>query len=177
MPKSSLTQMEKDEKKILNELSKNATKSINEIAKSLGFSRQKVWRVIKKLEKNNTIWGYIPVLNQEKLDVENYTLLAKRTNIPSKDEVINKIVNRELVNEVSLIGVQVTNSFFTQGTYDWIICFNAPNIKVAKNFVEKFNQKYEGYVKETHLHQNIFPLVSSGITNPEIEKLKKFLKI
>ena len=44
MPKSSVKQIEKDEKKILNELSKNATKSINEIAKSLDFSRQKVWQ-------------------------------------------------------------------------------------------------------------------------------------
>lgn len=177
MPKSSVKQIEKDEKKILNELSKNANRSINDIAKTLGFSRQKVWRVIKNLENNNTIWGYIPVLDQKKLDRESYILLVKRTNIPSKDKVINQIVNRELVNEVSLIGIQVTNSCFTQGTYDWIICFNAHNIKVAKTFVEKFNKKYEGYVKETHLHQNIFPLVNSGITNPEIEKLKDFLKI
>ena len=177
MPKSSLKKIEQDENKILKELSKNATKSINDIAKSLGFSRQKVWRIVKNLEDNKTIWGYIPVLDQEKLDRKSYILLVKRTNIPSKDTVINQIVNRELVNEVSLIGIQVTNSFFTQGTFDWIICFNAPNIRVAKNFVERFNKKYEGYVKETHLHQNIFPLVCSGITNPEIEKLKDFLKI
>ena len=68
MAKNSIRQIEEDEKQILLELSKNANKSINEIAKTCGFSRQKVWRIIKNLEKNNTIWGYVAVIDEEKQD-------------------------------------------------------------------------------------------------------------
>ena len=74
MPKNSNEQIEKDEKKILKELRKNANKSINDIAKSLGFSRQKVWRIIKSLEKNNTIWGYSAILDEQKLGKKNLYL-------------------------------------------------------------------------------------------------------
>jgi len=49
MPKSSVKQIEQDEKRILDELTKNANKTINDIAETCGFSRQKVWRVIRNL--------------------------------------------------------------------------------------------------------------------------------
>jgi DNA-binding Lrp family transcriptional regulator len=68
MAKSSVKQIELDEKRILDELAKNANKSINDIAEKCGFSRQKVWRVIHNLEKNHTIWGYVAVVDQEKLN-------------------------------------------------------------------------------------------------------------
>jgi DNA-binding Lrp family transcriptional regulator len=42
MPKSSVKQIEQDERKILDELRKNANKSVNDIAETCGFSRQKV---------------------------------------------------------------------------------------------------------------------------------------
>ena len=67
-----MKQIEEDEKKIIKELQNNANKSINEIAKKCGFSRQKVWRIIKNLENNNTIWGYVAVTNEEKLDHKEY---------------------------------------------------------------------------------------------------------
>ena len=176
MAKNSFKQIKQDEKKILDELSKNADKSVNEIAQTLGFSRQKVWRIIKNLEKNHTIWGYIAVLHEEKLTEKSYILIVKRTNKPSDKKVIDKIVNRELANEVSLIGIKIINSSFTNGFYDWVISFNAPSIRIAKIFVEKFNTIYEEFVSETHLLENIFPVVNSGITNPEINKLNNFLK-
>ena len=58
MAKTSKKQIEEDERKIISELQKNAKESIDIIAKKCGFSRQKVWRIIKRLEKNKTIWGY-----------------------------------------------------------------------------------------------------------------------
>ena len=62
MPKSSKDQIDADEKKIIKELQKNSKESIDKIAKKCGFSRQKVWRVIKRLEKNKTIWDIMQLL-------------------------------------------------------------------------------------------------------------------
>ena len=55
MPKSSKTQIDKDEKKVIHELQKNAKESIDTIALRCNFSRQKVWRIIKRLEKKGLI--------------------------------------------------------------------------------------------------------------------------
>ena len=53
MPKVSARQIEIDEKRVIRELQKDSNQSIDAIAKRCGFSRQKVWRMIKKLEKSN----------------------------------------------------------------------------------------------------------------------------
>ncbi len=63
MAKSSREQLDKDERKILAELQKNSNESIDTIAKHCGFSRQKVWRTIKQLEKNRMIWGYTAIID------------------------------------------------------------------------------------------------------------------
>ena len=177
MAKSSIKQIEQDEKKILNELSKNANKNINDIAKSCRFSRQKVWRIINNLEKNHTIWGYVAVVDEEKLDKKSYILLIKRTNKPVEQELIDLIVKRELENQARLTGIEFINSIFTHGSYDWIIFFNAPDIRIAKGFVETFNKLYEKYLSEVNLIEKMFLAVSCGVTNPDINKLNDFFKI
>ncbi len=110
------------------------------------------------------------MVDEEKLEKKGYILLIKRTNKPIEKKLVNQIINRELANEAKLMGIKFTNSFFTHGIYDWIICFNAPDIRTVKGFVENFNKLYEGYILEIHLLETMFPVVSCGITNPEIEK-------
>ena len=174
MSKNSVKQIEKDEKKILEELTKNANKSINEIAKSCGFSRQKVWRIIKNLEKNNTIWGYTAVIDEEKQGKKHYIVLIKRTNKPLDKELIDKITSRELVDKTKKIGVEIITSIYTNGEYDWIICFNASDIKEAKGFVEALNKLFEGYIDKIHLIEKMFAADKCGIENPEIKRLYEF---
>ena len=177
MAKSSVNQIEQDERKILNELSKNANKSINDIAKSCRFSRQKVWRVINNLEKNNTIWGYVAVVDEEKLEKKGYLILLKRTNKPFSQELINKITERELPDKGKKIGIEIINSIFTHGVYDWVLSFNANDIRDAKAFVEEINKLFEGYISDIQLIEKMFSAVSCGVTNPDIKKLNDFFKV
>ena len=177
MAKMSIKQTQQDEIRILNEISNNANKSINEIAQTLGFSRQKVWRVINKLENNHTIWGYATVTDQERLDKKSYIILIKRTNKPIPQELINKIIKRDLTKKGKQIGVELTNSIFTHGVYDWIIHFTANNIQEAKTFVEQLNRLYEGYISDVYMLEEMFIAVNSGVTNPEIKKLNEFFKL
>jgi DNA-binding Lrp family transcriptional regulator len=177
MSKSSLKQIKQDEKKILKELSKNANKSINDIAKTCGFSRQKVWRIIKNLEKNHTIWAYVAVLDNEKLNKKNYMMLIKKTNKPITKEVINDVTTRKIADKVRESGVYIECSFLTHGSYDWVICFSASNIREAKGFVEYYNKLYEGFLSDINLIEIMFPVVRAGVKNPEIDRLNDFFQI
>ena len=49
-------------KEVLFSLFKNARKSYAEIGRELGRSRQNISQIIKKLEDDNIIWGYRPVV-------------------------------------------------------------------------------------------------------------------
>ena len=158
-------------------MSKNASSSINDIAKSLGFSRQKVWRIVKNLEKNNAIWGYAAVVDQEKVNRKGYMLIMKRSNKPFPKEFVTKIINRDLTKQVKKIGVEIIHSFYTNGIYDWVLCFYANNIREAKSLVEELNKIYEEHVSEVYLLENMFSDVNYGVANPEINKFEDFFKI
>jgi len=175
MAKSSTKQIYEDELKVLAELEKNAKENIDDISKNCGFSRQKVWRIIKKLEEDKTIWGYAAVVNEEKQGLKKYMILIKRTTLPLDEKLADKIITRQLENSASEIDIRIENSMFTHGTFDWVICFEAKDMKHAKKFSEIVNQIYWGYIGELHVIETLFPIRIQGILNPEIEKLKEFL--
>lgn len=177
MAKNSAKQIVEDEKEILNELCRNANKSINEIAKDCGFSRQKVWRVIKNLEKNKTIWGYTTIVDEEKQGLKGYVLLIKRSNKPIDKELMNKILKRDVLKRTAKIEVEITNSVYCNGVYDWIMCFTAPDIKNAKKFAEITQQTMEGFVSEVQLIEELFVVERCGVQNPELNKIKDFFDL
>ena len=177
MPKNSQKQIEQDEQKILKELRKNSNKSINDIANTCGFSRQKVWRVIKDLEKNKTIWGYTAILDYEKLNKKRYIMLMKRSSKPITKEAFNHILYREIKEKVKKMGVEYIDSIYINGRYDWILTFTANDLKTAKSVVELYKDLYGGLFTEINLNEELFIVQKSGVDNPEIEKLKDFFNI
>ena len=175
MPKSSQKQIRDDEKKVIRELQKNAKESIGTIAKRCKFSRQKVWRIVGKLEKNHTIWGYTAIIDEEKQSLTNYIVLIKKTTVPINENLADTIIRRKLEDLASETGVDVESSFYVHGTYDWIIFFTAEGIKQAKKFCEHLNILYTEYINELHLLEIMFPVKKQGILNPKAMELKRFL--
>jgi DNA-binding Lrp family transcriptional regulator len=173
MPKSSREQIKEDEKKVIRQLATNANESIDRIAKSCGFSRQKVWRIMKRLEENNTIWGYTAIVDHEKQNLNSYIVLIKKTSVPLGDTV-DKIIARELEKHTDDMGVHISWSLYLNGIYDWMICFTAGDIKQAKKFCNVLTTVFKDSIAEVHLLEDIFTVKKQGILNPELEKLKEF---
>lgn len=77
MPRSSNKQIEEDEQKIIQQLIKDSRQSPYEIAEHCGFSRQKVWRNINRLEEENRVWGYTAVMDDDHTESNTYYALIK----------------------------------------------------------------------------------------------------
>ena len=175
MAKNSKKQIYEDDLKVIDELQKNAKERIDAIAKNCGFSRQKTWRIINRLEENKTIWGYAAVVNEEKQDLKRYTMLIKKTTLPIDKKLVDKIISRQLENSALEIDIRIESSIFVHGTFDWVICFKAKDMMHAKKFSEVVNKTYWGHIGEMHLMETLFPIRIQGIINPDIQKLKEFL--
>jgi len=167
--------IKEDEKKVLYELLKDSSQSVNVIAKKLGFSRQKVWRIIKHLENNGTIWGFTAVVDERKIKQKSYMILIRRTTEPLKEELANKIIKRNIEPSAKKLGVTIDSSFYVHGMYDWIICFYAEDISNAKQFCDVVLRAYPGYIADTQLLETLFWVKKQGMNNPGKEKLKDFL--
>ena len=175
MAKSSFKQIEKDEKKIILELQRNARGSIDKIANRCNFSRQKVWRIMNKLEKNQKIWGYTVVTDDGKTGVKRYFVLIKRTTTPLTKDLAEKIIKREVEKSAEAEGITIESSFFVHGNYDWIICFTAENLKYAKKFCDIVQNAYHGHIENLALLENMFAIRKNNLLNPNREGLKDFL--
>jgi len=175
MVKVSREQMDKDEKKILAELQKNAQESIDMLAKRCGFSRQKVWRIVKRLEKSRLIWGYSAIIDDKKNDMNHYTLLVKRSTKKLDEKTIDIITSRKLEDIVGNIGATIENSYYVNGEYDWVITFTARNIVQAKKFCESLLALHPGVIEKTVLLETLFFVKNHYILNPESKKLRDFL--
>ena len=175
MVKVSREQMNKDEKIILAELQNNAQESIDMLAKRCGFSRQKVWRIVKRLEKTRLIWGYSAIIDEKKNDMNHYTLLVKRTTKRLDEKTVDIITSRKLEDIVESIGVTLENSYYVNGEYDWIITFTARDLMQAKKFCESLLALHAGVIEKTILLETLFIVKNHYVLNPESKKLREFL--
>lgn len=174
MAKRSKAQVEKDEKKVLIKLQSKAKESIDVLADECGFSGPKLRRIITNLEEKGTIWGYHAVTDFSKIDLQEYILLIKKTNVPL-DELADKIISRDVERLAEKMDIIIGTSYYLHGVYDWILCFAAEDLRVAKKFDSEFLKYFKPFVHETQLCENIFPVKRSGITNPNIKQLKEFI--
>ena len=174
MPKSSKKQINEDEKNILKILQTNSGDNIDKIAKKCGFSRQKLWRIKKRLEKDKTIWGYHAVVDDEKLGLKRYLILIKRTHKPLSKMQLNVITSRELKQVTSKLGINIECSYYIHGSYDWFFCVTAESIREVKKVIEAFTHLLKDFISEVQVQEVIFPVEKNNFTNPNLEEIKEF---
>jgi len=176
LTKTSKEAMMKDEIKVLNIMEQHAREHIDEIAKRCGFSRQKVWRIIKNLEKKKIIWGYGAITSAEEKNLKHFILLVKRTTVPFDDTMKKEMGDTKLDDYFPIPSFVRTESIYvTHGNYDWALTFYAPDIIAAKTLLNAFSVKFAQYIKEYLLLETLFPVRKNGFNNPEIRNLVEYL--
>jgi len=175
MAKSSNQQLLKDEKEILDVLRTNANESIDVIAKKCGFSRQKVWRIIKKLERQKTIWGYTAICEDENYNLKHFTMLIKRTTKPIDEKILTEILTTRLDDLLPDSEIKIINIEYVHGYYDGVFTFLADDLITAKKFCERFLERFNLYIGSFELLEGIFFIRKQMLRNPQLKKQIKFL--
>jgi len=175
MAKTSKKQIELDENKVIDHLQKNCMENLDSFAKTCGFSRQKVWRIIKNLERDQSIWGYTAVINPESIQKKHYVLLMKRNMQKINERITDLLLSRQFEEVVSKLNITIETSSYTHGEYDWIATFLAPNIIYAKKFSELVKTTYPDTFQRIELLETLFDIKRQNIANPNAKKIKELL--
>lgn len=175
MAKSSKKQIETDEKKVIHQLQKNCMENLDVFAKSCGFSRQKVWRIIKNLERDNIVWGYTAVINPESIKKKHYILLMKRNTQKINENITDILLSRKFEDVISDLGITIETSSYTHGEYDWIATFLASDIIYAKKFCELVKTTYPDTFQRIELLETLFDIKRQNILNPDAKKIKEII--
>jgi DNA-binding Lrp family transcriptional regulator len=174
MAKSSKETILHDEIKVMDALEQHSKESIDQIAKSCGFSRQKVWRIIKDLEKRKIIWGYTAITDETAKNLKHFIVLAKRNTVPFGDEFRKEIILRKL-DDYPMDIVRIENIYLTHGITDWILTFYAPDIISAKRFVDETFARFSKYLQEFNIVETLVPVRKQGFKNPRMKDLVEYL--
>jgi DNA-binding Lrp family transcriptional regulator len=172
MAKTSKKQIDKDMKRTMAELERNSNESLDALAKRLKFSRQKIWRFVKILEKSKAIWGYTAVIDNERRSLIGYTLMLKRSMKPIDEKTLDAFTSQETQDT---LGVTIESLYFVHGEYDWILSFTASDIKMAKRFYEMLLTVYPGFFSRLNLLETLVAVRDHHVMNPNAKKLKEFL--
>ncbi len=174
MTKTTAEQYLNDEKMVIAELQRNGRERLEIISKNCGFSRQKVWRIIKKLEEDGRIWGYSAIVGAEGQELQKFMLSLKRTNKGFTEKEVNEIVTTRLKDLKKEVGIEVISSYYLQGEYDMVTIFTAKDLLQAKRFCHELMRKFPkvlGY----QLSRILFTVREQYTENPKIMEFKEFL--
>jgi DNA-binding Lrp family transcriptional regulator len=152
--------MKEDEKEIMMELQKNSNESLDVLAKRVGFSRQKIWRIVNRLEAAHSIWGNTAILDESELGFKHFTALIKRPG-------------EKLENVYTGGMLSIESSYYVQGEYDWVITFAAKDIFIAKKFCREIEQS--GLHTQVTLLETLHVSQKQYVKNPDAKKLKELL--
>jgi DNA-binding Lrp family transcriptional regulator len=175
MAKTSKQQILLDEKKVIEQLQKNSMENLDIFAKKCGFSRQKVWRIIKNLENSKSIWGYTAIVDTEYLKRKHYVLLMKRNAQKINQKIVEILLSRELEEAVTKLGITIETSSYIHGDYDWFATFLAPDIISAKKFCELVKTTYPEVFQKIDLLETLFDIKRQNILNPDASRLKDII--
>ena len=115
MSKTSFKVQKIDEKLIISEFIRNGNARIDDIAEKLGFSRQKIWRFKKRLEKTKVIWGYTAVVDPEKNGTKYFVFVKWNAQQMDKDTL--DILSKGNIDS----GFSIESSYFIHGMFDWLL--------------------------------------------------------
>jgi DNA-binding Lrp family transcriptional regulator len=175
MVKNHEGQQTEDEMKILAELQQNSNQSVDVIAKRCGFSKQKAWRIIKKLEKSRTIWGYTAVVDEQKQGLQKFMISMKHSTKILGKETAEKVNLDGILKDYQELGIKIESSHYIHGEYDWVIIFTAKDLIQAKKFNELMVNKYPGVIEKSSLAQILHTPRNHYIINPNPLKVKQFV--
>ena len=174
MAKSTKDQREQDENKLLLELMKNSKENIDAIAKNCGFSKQKAWRMIRQLEREQKIWGYSAVVDNKKQRLCKFILFFSRSQIKHDPKDIDDIVKNLLAPVKKDLGVTMVSSYYIHGQFDWMMIFTAEDIMHAKKFADAILQRFPGR-QSINISQILYTVRENYLPNPNIQEMKEYI--
>ena len=168
MPKSK-TELSYNDEKIINELMENARQTSIEISKKTGLSRQTVQKTINRLEKNNIIWGYSPVVDLQKIGKKRFVMLVKSTQILTKEQTKGGIAQIRKMTKDKDSG-ELAYSGYYNGRFDWVIAFYAKDVIQAKKVLRDWKISFLEFIDEIYLLEELLTTREGKFGNPEYEQ-------
>jgi len=166
MARTTLKNQKEDEKQVISELIRNGNALLDDIAEKLGCSRQKIWRIIKRLEETKVIWGYTAVVDPEKTKTRKYFVFVKWNIQPMGKDTLD-ILSKGNIDS----GFSIDSSYFIHGMFDWLFVISVEDVVELKKFCSSLHATFPKRISEIQTVEVLVPVRVHSIDNPSSEKI------
>ncbi len=165
--------MEKDEERIGHELLKDPTLDAVAIAEKLGLSKQKVWRVLKKMEENGVILSHPASLNAMKMRKRTFLLLFERSSRSIDSRFLELLLHPYIIDELEKEGIKavVEESYYLNGVHDWAIIITVEEHRDLLKWIELWRRDYGEYYSKISQSEIMWIHQRNSILNNDRKEL------
>jgi DNA-binding Lrp family transcriptional regulator len=175
MPKQSKEKIAEETQNVLAALQQNAKENLTKIAQQCHMSKEKILRTIRHLEKNQKIWGYTAIVDEQDLPYKKFILLLKRTMEKFDDTKMDDMISKRFKPLYEQLRVRIESTYYIHGEYDWVVVFTAPDLLQAKKFSKILFDHYPGYAEKVDIMEILFTGRAHYVMNPDQSKLREIL--
>jgi len=171
MAKSSRRKVQDDKEKILRIMIKDAGLDLGELAKEAKFSRQKLWRILKSLEKEKAFWKKTILADPTFFGLKRYFIMM------GLNTSLNGFrLNDRFVKEMEKQELMLENAHFINAPHvcDLVMTVWAKDLVHARKVCGVVDKLDDGAaVAEVMVCEEIFPFMINTVPNPDTETLKE----
>jgi DNA-binding Lrp family transcriptional regulator len=144
----------------------------------LGFSKQKVWRIVHDLEQNGAIFAHCAVLNPKKMGKRSFIIMFDRSIKGADSNLTEQMTIHPIIKEMEEEGIHavVEESFYLNGVYDWAILITVDEHKDLIRFLGLWRTYYGEYFSRVIQSEVMFVATRNSVINPKIEEIAEILR-
>jgi len=175
---TSKKQIKNDEERVAHLLLRDPSMDAVTIAKKCGLSKQKVWRIIRKMEERGVIFSHPASLNLKNFGKRSFLILFERSTKVVDDELIKQMTQPELLDELEKedIAAWVEDSYYLSGGYDWAIIITVDEHKDLIRFIEHWRKYYGEYFSRVIHSEIMWVATRNSIRNPNTTEISEILR-
>ncbi|MHC1680508.1 MAG: hypothetical protein AB9860_04560 [Methanomassiliicoccales archaeon] len=167
-----------DEKRVANELLKNPSQDLAALSNKLGFSKQKVWRIVHDLEQNGAIFAHAAVLNPKIMGKRSFIIMFERSFKGADKNLMEQMTVHPIIEEMEKEGIHavVEDSYYLNGVYDWVIFITVDEHKDLLRFMGLWRMHYGEYFSRVVQSEVMFVTNRNSIFNPKLDDITEILR-
>lgn len=167
-----------DEDRLATELLKDPSQNVPTLAKKCGLSKQKAWRIVRKLEESGAILSYPSNLNMKNIGKRSFLILFERSSKMVDDNLIEQLTMPDITVELEREGIQavVEDSYILNGVYDWAIVITVSEHKDLIKFLEYWRKYYGEYYARVTQSEIMWVAKRNGAINTNFSEITSLMR-
>jgi len=178
MPRVSKEQSKHDLEKVTRLLVQNPNLDVESLAQQSHLSTQQVYKILRKLEENGTIFGTPRLIDLAKVERKRFIIFAKRSGALADDRTVKcALYSKEFLSLLAKERIRIIpeDDYTCSGEYDMVTVISAESTLQANKYVDFLRSISHDYFSKFSIVEVMFTTKKNSIMGPDVERFTEYV--